>query len=94
MVARGILFRWRTAVRRRFFAGRLIRPLEGRCEDVVYTGHWLVFPRTKRYSRSMVMFLTWLAKELGLEVNLDTLDVMSSDQAVAPVLRAKTAQKR
>src|SRR5262245_18289692 len=66
-------------------SGRLIRPLEGRCEDVVYTGHWLVFPRTKRYSRSMVMFLTWLAKELGLQINLDTLDVLSSDQAVLPV---------
>ena len=65
-----------------------MRPLEGRCEDVVYTGHWLVFPRTKRYARSMVMFLGWLTKELGLEINLDTLDVMSSDQTVTPVLRA------
>jgi DNA-binding transcriptional LysR family regulator len=79
---------------REIASGRLIRPLEGRCEDVVYTGHWLVFPRTKRYARSMVMFLTWLAKELGLEVNLDTLDVLSSEQAVLPVLRAKIAQER
>jgi len=79
---------------REIASGRLIRPLEGRCEDVVYTGHWLVFPRTKRYARSMVMFLTWLAKELDLEVNLDTLDVLSSDQAVLPVLRAKIAQER
>jgi LysR family transcriptional regulator, glycine cleavage system transcriptional activator len=68
--------------------------LEGRCEDVVYTGHWLVFPRTKRYARSMVMFLTWLAKELGLEVNLDALDVMSSGQMVTPLLRAKVGHKR
>jgi LysR family transcriptional regulator, glycine cleavage system transcriptional activator len=79
---------------REIASGRLVRPLEGRCEDVVYTGHWLVFPRTKRYARSMVMFLTWLANELGLEVNLDTLDVISSDQTVTPVLRAKVAQKR
>jgi DNA-binding transcriptional LysR family regulator len=79
---------------REIASGRLIRPLEGRCEDVVYTGHWLVFPRTKRYARSMVMFLTWLTKELGLEVNLDTLDVLSSDQTVLPVLRAKIAQER
>jgi hypothetical protein len=42
----------------------------------------------------MVMFLGWLTTELGLEINLDTLDVMSSDQSVTPVLRAKAAQKR
>jgi DNA-binding transcriptional LysR family regulator len=69
-------------------SGRLVRPLGGRCEDVIYTGHWLVFPRTRRYHRSMVLFLTWLTKELGLEVNLDALDPVSSDQAVTPVLRA------
>jgi LysR family transcriptional regulator, glycine cleavage system transcriptional activator len=79
---------------REIASGRLVRPLQGRCEDVVYTGHWLVFPRTKRYARSMVMFLGWLTTELGLEINLDTLDVMSSDQSVTPVLRAKAAQKR
>ena len=79
---------------REIAAGRLVRPLEGLCEDVVYTGHWLVFPRTKRYARSMVMFLCWLVKELGLEVNLDALDVLSSDRMVTPVLQANASTDR
>jgi len=29
---------------RELATGRLVRPLQGRCEDVVYLGHWLVFP--------------------------------------------------
>jgi LysR family glycine cleavage system transcriptional activator len=72
---------------REIASGRLVRPLEGRCEDVFYTGHWLVFPRNKRYTRSLVMFLTWLMKCLGIEASLDTLDAMSSDQTVTPGLR-------
>jgi LysR family transcriptional regulator, glycine cleavage system transcriptional activator len=79
---------------REIAAGRLVRPLEGRCEDVVYTGHWLVFPRTKRYARAMVMFLTWLSQELGPEVSLDTLDAMSSDQAATPLLRSPVVGNR
>ncbi len=79
---------------REIASGRLVRPLEGRCEDVIYTGHWLVFPRTKRYTRSMALFLTWLSKELGLEVNLDAFDASSSAQAIAPVLRAKVTPDR
>jgi LysR family transcriptional regulator, glycine cleavage system transcriptional activator len=59
---------------RELASGRLVRPLHGICEDVVYTGHWLVFPRTKRYARSMVMFLGWLTRELGLDINLDELE--------------------
>ncbi|MBB5694137.1 LysR family transcriptional regulator [Muricoccus pecuniae] len=58
---------------REIASGRLVRPLAGICEDVVYTGHWLVFPRAKRYARSMVLFLGWLTKELGLDVKLDDL---------------------
>ena len=27
--------------------GSLVRPLEGICQDVVYTAHWLVFPRAR-----------------------------------------------
>src|SRR3954466_7051276 len=77
---------------REIASGRLVRPLEGRCEDVFYTGHWLVFPRNKRYTRSLVMFLTWLMKGLGLEASLDTLDAMSSDQTVTPVLRPNSPQ--
>lgn len=59
---------------REIASGRLVRPLQGVCEDVVYTGHWLVFPRTKRYARSMVLFLGWLTRELGLDINLDELE--------------------
>ena len=54
---------------RELASGRLVRPLLGTAEDVVYTGHWLVFPRAKRYSQSITVFVDWLAKELGLEVN-------------------------
>src|SRR3712207_2517741 len=59
---------------RELASGRLVQPLEGRSEGVVYTGHWLVFPRPMRYSRPLVLFVEWLAAELGLDVDLDALD--------------------
>jgi hypothetical protein len=62
----------------------LVRPLQGICEDVVYTGHWLVFPRTRRYARSMVLFLGWLARELRLDVNLDELEAPARKHATDP----------
>jgi DNA-binding transcriptional LysR family regulator len=65
---------------REIASGRLVRPLQGLCEDVVYTGHWLVFPRAKRYAQSMLLFLGWLAKELRLDINLDELDPGSSNR--------------
>ena len=52
---------------RELASGRLVRPLEGVCKDVVYTGHWLVFPRAKRYSRPVMLFSRWITNELGLE---------------------------
>ncbi|MBS0558599.1 MAG: LysR family transcriptional regulator [Proteobacteria bacterium] len=52
---------------RELAAGRLVRPLAGACNDVTYTGHWLVFPRAKRYARSLTLFSEWLANELALE---------------------------
>ena len=60
---------------RELASGRLVRPLQGACEDVVYTGHWLVFPRAKRYSRPIITFATWLAKELGLKVDFASIDM-------------------
>jgi LysR family glycine cleavage system transcriptional activator len=65
---------------RELASGRLVRPLQGLCEDVVYTGHWIVFPRTKRYARSMVLFLGWLTRELGLDINLDELEAGAQGQ--------------
>lgn len=56
---------------RELASGRLVRPLQGICEDVVYSGHWIVFPKAKRYERSMVIFLGWLSAELGLDLSLD-----------------------
>ena len=50
-----------------------MRPLAGRCQDVTYTAHWLVFPRSRRYARGMVVFAEWLAAELGLAMDLDAL---------------------
>ena len=60
---------------RELASGRLVRPLQNACEDVVYTGHWLVFPRAKRYSRSITLFSEWIAKELQLELALTAPDV-------------------
>lgn len=51
---------------RELAAGRLARPLEGACEDVSYTGHWLVFPRAKQHLRPLVAFRKWIAAELGI----------------------------
>ena len=51
---------------RELAAGRLVRPLEGACEDVSYTGHWLVFPRAKLHLRPLVAFRRWIAAELGI----------------------------
>jgi len=59
---------------RELASGSLVRPLKDVCEDVIYTGHWLVFPRPMRYSRSLVLFLEWLAKELRIDLNLEALD--------------------
>jgi len=53
--------------------GRLVRPLQGACEDVTYIGHWLVFPRTKQHSRALQLFTNWLAQELGLVFDRDML---------------------
>jgi LysR family glycine cleavage system transcriptional activator len=53
---------------------RLVQPLRDMCENVIYTGHWLVFPRTMRYSRPLILFVEWLAAELGLELELEALD--------------------
>ena len=77
---------------RELASGRLVRPLQGVCEDVVYTGHWLVFPRTRRYARSMVMFLEWLTKELQLDIDLDELDAAANENATIQIRQTAAAQ--
>jgi hypothetical protein len=37
----------------------------------------------------MVTFISWLTKQLGLDINLATLDEVTSGQMSTPVLRAK-----
>ena len=59
---------------RELASGRLIQPLKNKCEDVIYTGHWLVFPRSMRYSQPLVLFVGWLAAELGIELDLEALN--------------------
>jgi LysR family glycine cleavage system transcriptional activator len=75
---------------REIASGRLVRPLQGVSEDVVYTGHWLVFPRSTRLARSMVMFIRWLTKELGLDINPATFEGATSGQ-ILPAVRAKAS---
>jgi DNA-binding transcriptional LysR family regulator len=53
---------------REIASGRLVRPLAGRCEDVRYVGHHLVFPRSARQRQSLRLFTKWLGAELGLRV--------------------------
>ncbi len=53
---------------RELASGRLVRPLRDGCEDVTYTGHWLVIPRAKQYARSVTLFTEWLAGELGVNL--------------------------
>lgn len=60
---------------RELVSGRLVRPLQGRCEDVRYTGHWLAFPRAQRYSQPILHFVDWLARELGLDVDVSLLEI-------------------
>lgn len=52
---------------RDLLSGRLVMPLAGLAEDIVYTGHHLVFPRTSRPNRLVQVFTDWLAAELADE---------------------------
>lgn len=52
---------------RELAAGALVQPLLGLCEDITYTGHWLVFPRATRHSPAIRRFAEWLGRELNLE---------------------------
>jgi LysR family transcriptional regulator, glycine cleavage system transcriptional activator len=78
---------------RELASGRLVRPLEGRCEDVTYTGHWIVFPRAKRYARSMGMFLSWLERELGLHLDLGSAGPTTAAALVETKGSANTPDK-
>ena len=55
---------------RELASGRHGRPLHLTCEDVVYTGHWLVIPRAKLYARPVVLLTRWLGAELGVDLSL------------------------
>ena len=55
---------------RELASGRLVQPLHGACNDVTYTGHWLVCPRSDHYGRALLAFTGWLFKELGLDNKL------------------------
>jgi LysR family transcriptional regulator, glycine cleavage system transcriptional activator len=59
---------------RELASGRLVRPLRDACEDVAYTGHWLVCPRPMRYSQPLVLLVRWLSAELGGELGQEVLD--------------------
>jgi DNA-binding transcriptional LysR family regulator len=59
---------------RELATGRLVRPLEGVAQDVTYVGHWLVFPRARRYARALRLFVAWLGRELGVPLDLAEID--------------------
>jgi len=59
---------------RELASGRLVRPLAGVAEDVTYIGHWLVFPRARRYAPALRLFIEWLGGELGVPLDLAALD--------------------
>jgi DNA-binding transcriptional LysR family regulator len=46
--------------------GDLVAPLRGTSRDITYVGHYLVFPPTAKPRRSVRMFASWLAAELGI----------------------------
>lgn len=52
---------------REIASGQLVRPLAGRCHDIKYVGHYLVFPPTAKPRRSVRMFASWLTAELRIE---------------------------
>lgn len=70
---------------REIASGRLVRVFGGASEDISYTGHWLVFPKASRYSASMVTFIGWLTRELGLNISLEALEKIPTGQIVATV---------
>ena len=51
---------------RELASGRLVQPLCGMAQDIVYAGHWLALP-SRRRSRELKQFVTWLLGELGCE---------------------------
>jgi DNA-binding transcriptional LysR family regulator len=59
---------------RELATGRLVRPLAGVAVDVSYVGHWLVFPRARRYAPALRLFIDWLGRELGIGLDLAALD--------------------
>lgn len=48
--------------------GRLVRPLEGRCKDIRYRGHHLVYSRAMHNQKSIRLFREWLLDEMGLQL--------------------------
>ena len=65
---------------RELASGRLVQPLKSVAQDVTYTGHWLVFPRAKRYSRPLLTFVGWIQRELALDIDL----ALTDPESVAP----------
>jgi LysR family transcriptional regulator, glycine cleavage system transcriptional activator len=52
---------------REILSGALVAPLVESAENIKYTGHHIVFPRTSARRRVVRLFTGWLARERGLE---------------------------
>ncbi|MCB1432876.1 MAG: LysR family transcriptional regulator [Alphaproteobacteria bacterium] len=55
---------------REIASGQLVQVLSGRAVDVRYVGHFLVFPHLAVRRQTLQIFITWLTRELGLDVSL------------------------
>lgn len=61
----GIAFESTRLAEREIISGRLVAPLAGRCVDLHYTAHFLVYPRTNQANSLIARFSAWLQQELA-----------------------------
>jgi DNA-binding transcriptional LysR family regulator len=61
----GVTFESTRLAEREIESRRLVAPLAGRCTDIRYVGHHLVFPRAGRQRRALRTFVDWITSELA-----------------------------
>jgi LysR family transcriptional regulator, glycine cleavage system transcriptional activator len=66
----GIVLESTRLAEREIMNGTLVPPLAGRSRDLVYVGHFLVFPRDGSKRQAVRKFGTWLIEQLKLDATL------------------------